>query len=80
MLPFCCYNLYMEKNTKKQRRMSVYFPPRVQEALAREAARQHRSINGQVVWCVEQCLGLREEEQSGVPDQTRPHRQDEAAR
>ena len=64
----------------KQPRMSVYLPPQVQGALKREAARQHRSLNGQVVWCLEQCLGLQEEEQADVSGAPRTYRQNPSAR
>jgi hypothetical protein len=72
MLLICCYNTYM--STKKPSRMSIYLPASVQERLKIEAARQHRSMNAQVVWCIEQCLGIQQEERADVPRPARPPR------
>ena len=48
--------------TSKHPQFTAYIPQRVLDALRKEAERQHRSMNGHLVWCLEQCLGLEEEE------------------
>ena len=78
MLLHCCHNTYM--SIKKQSRMSIYLSPSVQEQLRVEANRQHRSMNAQVVWCLEHCLGIQQETQAHVPGETGTHRQDRPTR
>ncbi|TMD96222.1 MAG: Arc family DNA-binding protein [Chloroflexi bacterium] len=56
----------MEKNTAKHARMSVYLPSQVQAALKQEATRQHRSMNAQLVWCLEQCLPPKDQCREGT--------------
>jgi len=74
-----CYNNSMKK-TEKPPRLTIYIPPRVRAALRQEAARQYRSLNAQVVWCLEQCLGVQQEEQVDVPGETGQRRQDRPTR
>jgi hypothetical protein len=44
--------------TSKHPQFTAYIPQRVLDALKKEAERQHRSMNGQLVWCLERGLGL----------------------
>jgi hypothetical protein len=55
------YNTCMSK-TSKHPQFTAYIPKRVLDALKKEAEKQHRSMNGQLVWCLEQCLGLEKDE------------------
>jgi hypothetical protein len=48
--------------TSKHPQFTAYIPKRVLDALKKEAKIQHRSMNGQLVWYLEQCLGLEKEE------------------
>ena len=51
-------------NTSKHPRVTAYIPHNVLDALKKEAQRQRRSMNGQLVWCLEQCLGLEKKEET----------------
>jgi len=48
--------------TSKHPQFTAYIPQAVLDALRIEAVRQHRSMNAQLVYCLEQCLRLREDE------------------
>ncbi len=52
------YNIYIKTNKHPQ--FTAYIPKEVLEALKREAQKNRRSINNQLVVCLEQCLGLKE--------------------
>jgi hypothetical protein len=57
-------------NTSKHPRVTAYIPQRVLDALKKEAHKQRRSMNGQLVWCLEQCLGLEKEEEIDATGRT----------
>ena len=63
------YNTVMP-NTSKHPRVTAYIPQSVLDALKKEAHKQHRSMNGQLVWCLEQCLGLEKEEGTDATGRT----------
>jgi hypothetical protein len=46
----------MSKNTSKHPRITAYVPEQVLAALKAEAVKEHRSMNAQLVWCLERCL------------------------
>jgi hypothetical protein len=48
----------MSKKTNRNPQFTAYLPQKVLEALRQEAQKQHRSMNAQLVWCLEQCLGM----------------------
>ncbi len=48
----------MSKNTSKHPQFTAYIPREVLDALRKEAEQNRRSVNNQLVVCLEQCLGL----------------------
>ena len=54
------YNTYMSK-TNKQPQFTAYIPKEVLDALKEEAKKNRRSINNQLVVCLEQCLQVKRE-------------------
>jgi hypothetical protein len=62
MLPTYCYNGGMSKNTSKHPRVTAYIPQELLEALKRQAKENYRSMNNQLVVCLEQCLGVQPHE------------------
>jgi len=62
--------------TSKHPQFTAYIPQRVLDALKKEADKQHRSMNGQLVWCLEQCLGLEKEEGTNATSRTACDQQD----
>jgi hypothetical protein len=46
------------KQTNKNPRFTAYLPQEVLDALRKEAAKNRRSMNNQLLVCLEQCLGL----------------------
>ena len=66
------YNTRMNTRTK-QPQITLYLPQSLKEAVQREAKKQKRSMNSQVVWCLEQCLGgSASESGTRVQDRIRP--------
>ena len=56
--------------TSKHPRVTAYIPQNVLDALKKEAQIQRRSMNGQLVWCLERCLGLEKEEETDATRRT----------
>ena len=52
---FAWYNTGMSK-TNKQPQFTAYIPQEVLDALREEARKNRRSMNNQLVVCLEQCL------------------------
>jgi len=69
------YNTCMSK-TSKHPQFTAYIPQLMLDALKREAEKQHRSMNGQLVWCLEQCLGLEKEEGTDAANRAARDQQD----
>jgi hypothetical protein len=62
---FFCYHTVMSKTTSKHPRITAYVPEKLLAALKAQAKREHRSMNAQLVWCLEQCL---ERNEGTAPD------------
>ena len=64
----------MSKNTSKHPRISAYIPHVVLDRLREEARTNRRSVNNQLVICLEQCLGVEDRESdTRVQNRTQPH-------
>ncbi len=55
----------MTQQQEKPARIMVYIPEQLLNKLKEEASVQHRSMNGQVLWCIEKCLEVKTEEHKG---------------
>lgn len=65
MIVYTWYNAGMSK-TSKHPQFTAYIPQEVLDALREEAKKNRRSMNNQLVVCLEQCLQVkREYEQKG---------------
>gem|GEM_PF-2680589 len=56
-----CYHTYMSKTTSKHPRVTAYIPQETLDALKQEAKKNRRSMNNQLVVCLEQCLEIKRE-------------------
>ena len=52
----------MSKNTSKHPQFTAYIPKEVLDRLREEARKNRRSVNNQLVVCLEQCLQVKREE------------------
>lgn len=53
--------MHMSKTTSKHPRIAVYIPQALLDALKAEAKKNTRSVNNQVIVCLEQCLGMKKD-------------------
>lgn len=51
--------------TNKQPQFTAYIPQEVLDALREEAKRNRRSMNNQLVVCLEQCLQVQQPQEKG---------------
>jgi len=60
MTVFLRYNAVMSKTTSKHPRVTAYIPQETLDTLKQEAKKNRRSMNNQLVVCLEQCLHEKE--------------------
>lgn len=54
--------MHMGKTTSKHPRIAVYIPQETLDALKKEAQKNKRSVNNQVIVCIDACLNVAKKE------------------
>jgi len=53
----------MSKTTSKHPRIAVYIPQETLDVLKQEAKKNKRSVNNQVIVCLDTCLNVKQKEE-----------------
>ena len=55
--------MHMSKTTSTHPRIAVYIPQETLDVLKQEARKNKRSVNNQVIVCIEACLSIKQKEE-----------------